>query len=43
MLKEKKKEEKKIVKKKRTFNPDVVPMKAKEHANVHRTLRGVRK
>ena len=29
--------------KKRKFNPDVIPMQAKTHANVHRTLRGVRK
>jgi hypothetical protein len=29
--------------KKRKFNPDVIPMQAKTHANVNRTLRGVRK
>lgn len=39
--KPKKKDDKKP--KKRQFNPDVVPMKAKTHANVHRTLRGTRK
>jgi hypothetical protein len=29
--------------KKRKFNPDVIPMKAKTVATMHRTLRGVRK
>ncbi|HLA59218.1 MAG TPA: hypothetical protein VK622_10675 [Puia sp.] len=38
----KKKEEKKPAKKKK-FNPDVNPVQAKTHANVHRTLRGTRK
>lgn len=36
-----KKEEK--PKKKRVFNPAVIPLQAKTHATLHRTLRGVRK
>ena len=44
MAEKKLKEEEKPKKvKKRKFNPDVIPMQAKTHANVHRTLRGVRK
>jgi hypothetical protein len=35
-----KKEEKK---KKRVFNPDVIPLQAKTYATMHRTLRGNRK
>lgn len=29
--------------KKRKFNPDVIPLQAKTHATLHRTLRGNRK
>ena len=41
MDKKSKKEEPKP--KKRKFNPDVVPVKAKTYATLNRTLRGVRK
>lgn len=41
MEKKPKKEEKKP--KKKYYNPEVIPMNAKVHANVHRTLRGTRK
>ena len=30
-------------KKKRQFNPDVIPIQAKTHATLHRTLRGIRR
>lgn len=29
--------------KKKPFNPDVIPLQAKTHATLHRTLRGIRK
>jgi hypothetical protein len=42
--KDPKKEDKKPAKKKRIFNPDVLPIKAKVYStSIHRTLRGTRK
>jgi len=41
MDKKPKKDEK--PKKKRVFNPDVIPVQAKTYSSLHRTLRGTRK
>lgn len=42
MLEKKPKVEVKKPKRKK-FNPDVIPLQAKTHATLHRTLRGIRK